>query len=273
MKLKVTTFLEANNIEPGGLVSVLQGVIEAGQISERYIYKIASGQGEPKHETLGIILQGLERLLGRTVALDELFNRGEAQPHITIAEPKVPTLLTPQGIIPTLTPTLTVSAPDARCVEFTMKNLLSNFSVAQIGEGQHFSILETFLCKGVDYSWTARVFNGERWSDPAPSFTFQIAGAKDKKQAMLSVTPATPLPLEPVGIINTLRPELVVSDVNAPYYGFYIRDLESLTLVYTNEFGSEPCQVVPEGVLTWGKIISGIQRQGIVQGIHSLARR
>lgn len=149
-----------------------------------------------------------------------------------------------------LTPTLQVERLEqASEYEFQLRNNDSGrelITTAAIEPA--FKVPPTYLCPGITYAWTARMRTPAGWSGQASPASFMIRPTEESRAR--EPLPPPPSALGPSGTVMSLTPTLRLSKVtSARHYGFYVRDLESDTLVYINEFSPIPSHRLPDGLL------------------------
>lgn len=159
---------------------------------------------------------------------------------------------TPSG---NLTPTLRVEPVEAAAeYEFRLLNgdtghELIDTSVA----GPALAVPESYLCGGVNYTWTARVRTAAGWSGYASPASFMVpspTSVKVSSAKVATIPPSRPNVLGPSGMVASLTPTLQLSRVpKTRHYSFYIRDLTSDALIYIHRVSTTPNHKLPEGLL------------------------
>jgi hypothetical protein len=176
----------------------------------------------------------------------------------------LPTLIGPEGTIRQLAPVLRASnVPGAIAYEFYVKNLVSDDGVyTGPVSSSSFTIPEGTLCPNTPYEWRVRVLGPDGWSSFSSALGFTVSEetldpsqAELVRLAQIRIKPETPVMLAPLGSTPTTTPILEVNpDPNVMGYGFYIRDLQTDSVIYIDNFAQAHRVQVPAGLLKDGGI-------------------
>ena len=176
----------------------------------------------------------------------------------------IPTLIGPEGEVNQLEPILRVSdVPNALAYEFYVKKKVS-------GDGVYtgplpnstFLIPTGTLCPNTAYEWRVRALGGDGWTSfsSALEFTASPQALGSSQQDLLDLArveerPDIPVIVAPLGSTSSATPTLEVEAApNVMGYGFYIRDLQTDSVIYNNNFALTNAVQVPDDLLEEGGI-------------------
>lgn len=180
------------------------------------------------------------------------------------SELSMPTLIGPEGEVDQLDPVLRVTAvPGALGYEFYVENLVSGDGV-YTGPlpNNSFPVPAGTLCPETSYAWRVRALGEDGWTSfsSALEFTVVAEAVSDEQEGLLRLSrikeqPDTPTLIAPLGLATSITPMLeVTADPNVMGYGFYIRDLQTDSVIYNNNFALSSEVRVPDGLLQEGGI-------------------
>ena len=173
----------------------------------------------------------------------------------------VPTLIGPEGYIDKAAPVLRIAEVEyAIGYGFYIKNEVSGDYLHVDSPSNHLHLPEGALCPNIPYTWRARALGNDGWTSFSSPITFTVteaafedAQAKQLRLAKQVEVPEAPKLIQPKGQIDTTAPVL---EVEAPQdvigYAFYIRDLQSDRLIYSNHFVETNTINVPDRFLVDG---------------------
>lgn len=165
-----------------------------------------------------------------------------------------PILIGSEGKITDLQTQLRVSpTPGATAYEFYIKNIDTGYSLNVPTEEPWLILPQRSFCPNVNYLWSARNKIGNAWSTWSSNIQFFIENDNNQELNVASqynFIPGKPEIIEPNTIFATMTPTLKIPEVEgALVYGFYIRNIDTNKLIFsddeinTNEF------TVPSGYL------------------------
>ena len=199
-----------------------------------------------KRKILPILASGILMVAGIFfgVALQNYYGFLEAK------APPVPKLLFPSREVVTEDIELVVEKTrNAKGYDFYLKNADNNLVLIETDdfENHRSSKLRVppFLCRGGNYSWTARARNGGNASSWASAMPFKynppVGATSIPNIADYSTLPQKPTPLSPQGTVTTKDIVLKLKpDSNVVLYGFYMRDLTTDDLVVYAPYETKP---------------------------------
>lgn len=180
------------------------------------------------------------------------------------SELAVPTLIGPEGGIEQLAPLLRASrVPGAMAYEFFVKNLVSDdYVYTGPIPNSTFPIPEGTLCPNTPYDWRVRALGHDGWTSFSSPLRFTVAPTALEasrrslaRLAQIKRYPPMPATVAPAGTTDTVTPTLELSPVrDVMGYGFYIRDLQTDEVIYTNHFAARNKVELPPGLLENGGV-------------------
>ena len=179
------------------------------------------------------------------------------------SELSIPTLIGPEGEVGQLEPVLRVSeVTGALAYEFYVENKVSGDGV-YTGPlpNSSFPIPAGTLCPNTSYEWRVRALGGDGWTSFSSGLEFEVAPeAQGVQQDLLELArieerPDTPVIAAPLGSTASTTPTLEVETApDVMGYGFYIRDLQTDSVIYNNNFALSNTVQVPDDLLEEGGI-------------------
>ena len=164
--------------------------------------------------------------------------------------PPVPKLLFPGREVVTEDIELVVEKTrNAKGYDFYLKNADNNLVLIETDDFENHRSTKLrvppFLCRGGNYSWTARARNGGNASSWASAMPFKynppVGATSIPNIADFSALPEKPIPLSPQGTIDSIDLVLKLeANSDAVLYGFYMRDLTTDDLVVYAPYETKP---------------------------------